>query len=150
MRLLTSDTAEYLLDTAHSIFLTNLTVKSFGVILFTIITFLFDAGKQQALVALLILMIFDFLFGVTAAAVNKKPITSGKTRRSALKVAIYYLLISAGFLAEKSVPFLPIDETILAFLMLTELISIIENSGKIGFAVPKKLLEQLTKFRDSQ
>ena len=111
---------------------------------------MFDTGKHQALIALLMLIVLDFIFGIASARVNKQPVQSSKIRRSAFKVATYYLMVSAGFLAEKSVTFLPIDETILAFLVLTELISILENAGRCGFAIPKTLLAQLEEYQASK
>ena len=141
---------QYIYDTIINIFTTHLTIKWISGILFTIITFMFDVGKKEALVALLVLIILDFIFGIASARVQRQSIQNNKIRRSAFKIATYYLMVSAGFLAEKSVNFLPIDETILAFLVLTELISILENAGRCGFAVPKKLLLKLEDYRSTQ
>lgn len=150
MRLTAGDTMQYIQDTVVNVFTTHLTSKTVGGILLAIETFMFDTGKHQALIALLLLIILDFIFGIGAVRVQKQQIQSSKIRRSAFKIATYYLMVSAGFLAEKSVTFLPIDETILAFLVLTELISILENAGKCGFAIPKKLITQLEDYRRTQ
>ena len=113
------------------------------------LTFFFDAVYKDALLSIIFLIVFDFL---TAIAANKKSgarIESAKVFRSAVKAAIYFLLISAVHLAENAtnrvLPFM--DETIMGFLAVTELISIMENVGMMGYAVPQKLLNQLEKFK---
>lgn len=141
-------------------FLETLTTKVFraveakiaaGLVLGSL-SFYFDVVYKNALLSIVVLVIFDFL---TAIAANKKSghaIESAKVFRSAVKTTIYFLLISAGFLAENAthrvIPF--IDETIMGFLALTELISILENVGMMGFAVPQRLLNQLEKYRSEK
>lgn len=141
---------KYTSQLLENVFTNHITAKVFSVYTFAVIGYFFDLNKKEALVSLFILIIFDFIFGIASARVNKIPITSSKIRRTAIKLAVYFMLISASFLAEKSISFLPIDETVLAFLVLTELISIIENAGHCGFAVPKKLLAQLQEYRDAR
>lgn len=150
MRLLSTDLTNYLYDTVVTVFSTHLTAKTISGIVFITWTFMFDVGKHESLIALLLLIVLDFIFGIGAARVNGVGIKSSKIRRSAFKIATYYLMISAGFLTEKGITFLPLDETILAFLVLTELISILENAGRCGFAIPKKLLAQLEDYRSTQ
>jgi len=66
-------------------------------------------------------------------------------------IVLYFSLISFAFQAEKSfLDFLPIDETVIAFLSITELISIMENMANMGYVVPKKLLKQLRDYRDNK
>lgn len=118
----------------------------------SVLSFLFDSVYKDAMVAILILMVFD---AVTAIAAQKKlghPISSAKIFRSATKVAVYFLLISAARLSEVATNgVLPIlDETVMGFLAVTELVSILENVGHMGYAVPKKLLNQLEKYRDDK
>lgn len=68
------------------------------------------------------------------------------------KVAAYFTLISAGNLAEHGtqnyIPFL--DETIIGFLCATELLSILENTGRMGYAVPQKLINKLSQYKNSK
>lgn len=114
--------------------------------------FLFDGLLYETMFALLLLIIFDFITGVYANKKRGKIISSRKIFRSALKTTIYFVLISAGHLTEKAMgEVLPlIDETTIGFLAVTELISIIENVGDMGYAVPKKLLNRLKEFRDKK
>lgn len=95
------------------------------------------------------LIIFDFVTGLYAAKVSGEEIRSRKVFRSALKVVFYFMIISGGHLTERAIGLdIFLDETAMGFLAATELISIIENIGKIGFAVPKKILNKLEKFTE--
>lgn len=110
---------------------------------------LFGFDDNVVLRALLILVVFDFITGILAAHISSQPIKSKSAVRSAFKVAVYGLLVSAGHLTDQVTPgswF--IQDAVTSFLALTELISIIENTGKMGYAIPKKLLAKLQSFRD--
>ncbi len=127
-------------------------IKTLGAILYTVGTFAFDSLQQQGLLALLILIIVDFLTALANAYHKKIEIQSRKVFVTAVKIIIYFGLIAAGNMTEYAIPVLSgiIDETLLAFLALTELISILENIGKLGFAVPKKLLNKLEELKDEK
>jgi len=113
--------------------------------------FLFDPTLHNALWALAALMIVDFASGVMTAKVTGDQITSAKIFRTALKFAVYFTLIASGHLTVTAgLPFIPADAIILTYLAATELISIIENAGRAGYAVPQKLLNQLQEFRDKK
>lgn len=109
----------------------------------------FGLENPKILQALLILVVFDFITGIISAHVAGEEIKSKSAVRSAFKIAVYGLLVSAGHLTETITPGTTfIKEAVTTFLALTEFISIIENIGKMGFAVPRKLLNQLHKLRD--
>lgn len=116
------------------------------------LSFLFDSVYLDAMIAILILMVFDFVTAIAAQKRRGHQIHSAKVFRSAKKVATYFLLISAGRMAETATHgILPIlDETIMGFLAVTELISILENVGYMGYAVPQKLLNQLIKYKNNK
>lgn len=127
--------------------------KLFGSGVLAILSFLFDGLLSQAMLALFILIMFDFVTAIIA--VRKTPnekIQSRKLWVTAGKLSVYFLLISAGRLSEHGthnvIPF--IDETIIGFLVLTELLSILENAGKMGYAVPKQLINRISKYRDTK
>lgn len=123
-------------------------VPSFAIPLFGM---LFGFGDHMVLKALFALVIIDFITGIASAFMTKEPITSKGVVRTAFKIAVYGLLISAAHLTQRIIPFdIFIEEAVTTFLALTELISILENAGKMGFAIPKKLLNQLHKIRDEE
>lgn len=114
------------------------------------IVFFFDGGQTQALLALFFLVLADWIFGFAAAKKTGVPITSAKCFRTPVKLAIYFALVACARISEYALPgalgFL--DETMVAGLVLTELISIFENSGRLGFVVPQRLLNQVREWKD--
>lgn len=113
--------------------------------------FFFDPALKSGLIALACLIFIDFVSGVATAKKTGEQISSAKIFRTALKFAVYFTLISSGRLTVMAgLPFIPADAIILTFLACTELISIIENAGRCGYAVPQKLLNQLEDFRNSK
>jgi toxin secretion/phage lysis holin len=97
-----------------------------------------------------VLLIFDFITGIEAALKTGQPVESKKVLRTAVKMTMYFLLISAGYMAEKAVPLISfIDDTIISFLAVTELISILENTSRSGYAIPVKLVEKLKAFKQN-
>jgi len=130
----------------------DLAIKCLGAIALITGNFLFDGILVQAMVSLFVLVIFDAITAMATAYKNKVAVTSRKMFRTPLKLAVYFLLISSSNIAENALPAIIhiLDETILAFLVLTELISIIENIGKMGYAVPMKLLNRLHEIRDTK
>lgn len=132
--------------------LSDFTFKAVASFLYIFYSFVFDTQHEQAIIAILGLITIDFITGIYAAKVSGDEIKSAKVMRSAIKVFIYLLLISAARLLEVagSLEIVHADEIILGFLAATELVSVIENIGKMGFAVPKKMLNKLRDFRDSE
>ena len=126
-------------------------VKFTGSFVFISYTFFFDSLHFQALIALFFLIMADFVFGLAASFRTGVEIKSAKILRSALKIVIYFAMVSVGFLAETAgLGFLPIDETIIGFLAVTELISILENVANMGYGIPLRLLNKLKKYKDTK
>lgn len=116
---------------------------------YIIYSFAFDTLKGEALVALMGLIVFDFITALFAVKKTGEKIKSGRIFRTPVKIVLYYLMISAGHFVELVIPQLSflIDETILGFLALTEIISIFENVGKLGYEVPTNLLDKLKSLK---
>lgn len=114
--------------------------------------FFFDSVLAKSMIALFFLMIIDWVTGIFAARISGEVIKSSKILRTPIKIAIYFMLITTARLAEYSLPDVIgyLDETVIAFLALTELISNIENIGKMGYAIPRKLLAKLESLRDDK
>lgn len=118
-----------------------------------LLNFLFDGVLADAMVAVFLLCLFDFATAIMALRKDpKEMIKSAKVWRTAAKLGVYFMLISAGRISEIAtsnvIPIL--DETIIGFLAVTELISILENIGKMGYAIPHKLLKKLSDYRDEK
>lgn len=115
-----------------------------------LVSYLFGETRELALM-LCVLVVMDFILALIATHKVGGVIQSSKALRSALKLMVYGLIISAGHLTEAAVQVIPfIDDTVIAFLAVTELISILEHAGTIGFAIPQKLLNKLEAFRDEK
>jgi phage-related holin len=119
-------------------------------VLLIVTDFLFGIEHNAALSSLLFLIFVDTFTGVTGAKLAGEKITSRRFFTVVLKIVVYYLLIAAAFNTEKAIPgVMFIDDAVLAFIALTELISILENVAKMGFIIPNKLLNRLQELRDN-
>ena len=125
------------------------TLKSIGALYAISFATMFDIGQQVAVESLVILLALDFITGIIGAFKTGQKIESHKIFRSAIKTTVYLLMISAAHFTELAVPVIEsfADEAVIAFLAITELISVIENCGKMGYAIPKKLLNRLEELR---
>ena len=146
-----ADIIPYTIETLMSI-CSGFFFKCIASIGFVLYTFAFDPLQEQALLAVLVLMIFDFATGLIAAKIKGEEIKSAKIFRSALKTLIYFVFIAAAHITEIAFPLIASysDETIIAFLALTELVSIAENIGKMGFPTPQRWLNKLENLRDQK
>lgn len=141
---------DHLSDIAISLY-TYLSWKIILSILTSAFVFFFGISHTEILKMLLALTGIDMISGMIAAWKSGYPIESRKALKSATKVAVYGLLISAAVLTEKIVPGITyMDEAVISFLALTELISVVENIGTAGYAVPMKLLNRIKELRDRE
>lgn len=118
------------------------------VAIFLIGDFLIGAENFTTMGMLLVLIIFDFITALMAKYKIGEIIESRKALKTVTKIFIYAMFVSGTVLTEKIIPgntFL--HHATISFLAITELISIIENIGHIGYAVPKKLLNKLEELQ---
>lgn len=113
--------------------------KFFGAIFMGAFSFLFDETHTLALSAVFFLVIIDFFFGISASRKTGEAIRSSKVVRTAIKLVVYFSLIAAARVSEYALPFDFLDGTVIGFLAATELLSILENAGRMGYAVPRIL-----------
>ena len=126
-------------------------IKSISSVALTIAAYLVGAEHIDAMNALMLLVVIDFITGLSSAKSTGEIITSKKSMRSAIKVVVYSLLVTSAHLAENVLPGDSFFENIvISFLALTEFISILENIGRMGYAVPLKLLNKLQELRDQK
>lgn len=127
-------------------------LKAFAAVGIAVLGFLFDPTQHIALVAIFLLIMADFVFGIAAARKSGEPVRSAKLRRTAIKVAVYYALIACAHVTEYALPSYMgfLDESVLGFLAATELLSILENVGKLGYVVPKNLVKLLGDYTNKQ
>lgn len=125
-------------------------IKGIWAIIFTVASFLFDIKQSSALLALFILVLLDFLSGVSAAVYVKDPIRSAKIKHTAIKLTAYFSVIAGAHLTESGLTsyLAVLDETVLSFFLLTELISLLENIGKLGVDTPKGFIQKLLDYKN--
>lgn len=115
-----------------------------------LISFLFGDLYHDAIIAVLMLMVFDTILGVATTVSEGQSITSRRFSRVLYKGTVYMMSISAGYFLDTTLPFALAQATMIGFVATTEFISILENMGRLGYETPKKLLNQLKDFRSSK
>lgn len=113
-------------------------------------SFIFGAHHNDAIVAVIMLMVIDTGLGVAAVVYEGEAITSRKFSRVLHKGIVYMLSIAAGHFLDITMPYALAQSTMLGFIAVTEFISILENIGRMGFKTPKKLLNQLKDFQSQK
>lgn len=126
-------------------------MKVLSGVFLAVFQFCFNPSYHSIMMAILVLIVFDFITGVYASFITGQEIKSAKIFRTAIKVLVYFMMISASYLTEHSIQInLYLDEIMMATIALTELISIVENAGRCGYVVPQKMLNKLKSIRDEQ
>lgn len=122
-----------------------------GFALFTILfTYLFDPSHVKILFSLFVLVMVDFITGISATFKTGEKIQSHKVAMTAIKLMVYFGTVAMCHISEESVHLFWIDDTAIGFLTLTELISNLENIGKMGYATPTNLIKKLRLIRDKK
>lgn len=132
--------------------ITLLKCASVFVVLLTRITF---GGVDSAvLIGVGFLTIFDFITAIMREYKLQREIESRKIIKTAVKLFVYGIMISASYITEVVIGIkafnVPITEIMATFIAVTELVSILENVGDMGYVIPKKLLGKLKDFRDTK
>lgn len=140
----------YLVSKFQALFLDLTIFKIVAATLLSVAFFLFGDLYQDALIAIVMLMTMDTILGIAATWKEGEPITSRRFSRVVMKGIVYFTSISAGYFADLTIPFNFVQGTMVAFVGVTEFISILENVGRLGYKTPKKLLNDLKEIRDSK
>lgn len=122
----------------------NFIAKCVGVLTLYWIQFSFGDISHTVLTALFMLILIDFVTGVWSSKMTGEKIKSSKIFRTAWKFALYFTVVSAGHFTEVVIGanfFL--DETIMGFLAITEMYSVLENMNRAGYDIPINLLKTL-------
>jgi phage-related holin len=114
------------------------------------LAFFFGGSYHDALIAIVMLIIFDTVLGVMATYYEGQAITSRRFSRVVQKGIVYFSSISAAYFTDSTIGWQVIQATMISFIAITEFISILENMGRMGFATPKKLLNQLQDFQSQK
>ena len=114
----------------------------------TLISFLFG-DMEGLMVALIALIILDYISGVIAAAVEKRLSSEVGAKGIAKKIFMLLIVALANIVDINVIGDGHVLKTVtVVFYICNECISLIENAGRIGVPVPKKLLDVLEQLRD--
>lgn len=114
----------------------------------TLISFLFG-DIEGMMVALIALIVLDYISGVIAAAVEKRLSSEVGAKGIAKKIFMLLIVALANIVDTSVIGDGHVLKTVtVVFYICNECISLIENAGRIGVPVPKKLLDVLEQLRD--
>ena len=114
----------------------------------TVLSFLFG-DMEGMMVALIALIILDYISGVIAAAVEKRLSSEVGAKGIAKKIFMLLIVALANIVDINVIGDGHVLKTVtVVFYICNECISLIENAGRIGVPVPKKLLDVLEQLRD--
>ena len=114
----------------------------------TVLSFLFG-DMEGLMVALVALIILDYISGVIAAAVEKRLSSEVGAKGIAKKIFMLLIVALANIVDINVIGDGHVLKTVtVVFYICNECISLIENAGRIGVPVPKKLLDVLEQLRD--
>lgn len=92
------------------------------------------APIKATLLAVLALIVADFITGIIAAYKRKEPITSAGFKRSIGKIFLYEVALALSFMVHQYLTgdLLPADKLVAALIGVTELKSVLENLDSIS------------------
>lgn len=109
----------------------------------------FIFGDMDGLMtALIILIVMDYVSGVVAAIAEKK-LSSAVGAKGIAKKVFMLLIVAAANVADVSIigEGHVLKSVTAAFYTANECLSLIENAGRLGVPVPKKLLDVLEQLK---
>ena len=114
----------------------------------TVLSFLFG-DMEGLMVALIALIILDYISGVIAAAVEKRLSSEVGAKGIAKKIFMLLIVALANIVDINVIGDGHVLKTVtVVFYICNECISLIENAGRIGVPVPKKLLDVLEQLKN--
>lgn len=82
---------------------------------------------------------------------KKHTLSSSGFFRFALKILVYFVLLATGSLLDKAIPvteYVSALSVMVAFLCITEALSVLENISDLGYSVPTKIISVLRLAKD--
>ncbi len=121
-------------------------VRWVGAALAAVATYLFG-GADEWLLGLLVVVVIDYLSGVIAAALAHT-LSSKKGFAGILKKMLIFCIVAVAHIVDKATGAGGVLRALtIGFLLANECISVLENAGRCGIPLPKKLLAVLEQLR---
>ena len=115
----------------------------------TVISFLFG-DIDGMFIALVSLIVLDYISGVAAAAVEKRVSSAVGARGIAKKLFMLLIVALANIIDINVIGGHTLRTVTVVFYLCNECISLIENAGRIGVPVPAKLLQVLEQLKEKE
>ena len=109
-------------------------------------------GPWDALIiALVAMVIIDYITGVIKAAVQGK-LSSAVGFRGLLKKVAIFLLVAVGVMVDRVIPATneAVRSAVIFFYIANEGLSTLENAGELGLPLPAALKKSLEKMQDKE
>lgn len=132
----------------------HVTVKATAAAIVSLFAYFFDVGLYPAMLALFTLSILDLLTAFLARGENPVEPFSRPIRKTAHKIAGYFVSISSVFILAKivstdiGIDLTVLDNMLVWFFVIHEVVSIIENLNKAGIPIPVPFLDKLKKVKE--
>ena len=115
----------------------------------TVIGFVFG-DMDGLMIALIALIILDYISGVIAAIAAKKLSSAVGAKGIAKKIFMLFIVAVANIVDINVIGDGHVLKSVTAaFYAANECISLLENAGRLGVPVPKKLLDVLEQLKDN-
>lgn len=106
-------------------------------------------GWDKIIMALLILMVLDYMTGLIKGIYNKE-LSSEIGFKGLLKKVLILVVVAVAVIAEQHLGIPAIREIVIMFFVVNEAISILENASQLGLPIPSKLKEVLLQLREKK
>lgn len=112
-----------------------------------VFTYVFG-GADKWLLGLLVIIIMDYISGIVAAIINRE-VSSRRGFIGILKKMLIFCIVAVAHIVDSATGAGGVLRALtIGFLMANEGISVLENCGRCGIPLPKRLLEVLEQIRD--
>lgn len=137
-------------DVCRDLFSSSVLLKLVVGLFMGSISVLLNRDMSEVYLAVFILVILDSISGLAVVwTIPGARVESKKLTKTIIKFMMYGIAFAATHQAEvatnNALPF--IDETVLGYIAVTELISVLENLERLGLKVPRQLLNKLSAYR---
>lgn len=123
-------------------------IKILGGTICTALTALFG-GLDAVLAALLIFITLDYVTGIIAAIVEGK-LSSKVGFLGLLKKIVILMIVVVAHTMGQALSISEIRSLVIGFYIANEGLSILENAGRIGVPLPKKLMDVLEQLKNDE
>jgi len=132
----------------------DVVVKCVSILFVILANISFGGVDAVVLVGVGMLTMMDMMSALMREYKLGRSIESKKLIKTAVKLTVYGMMVSAAYITESVIMIkgvtIPIVQIVATVISITEFVSILENAGAMGYAIPQKLLNQLRSYTDKQ